>query len=217
MKTLSNPPASRWMISISAMRTICVVVVICTGAGTVSAQLQLQDIRFGAKAGLNLATHVGDGTDIVSNRTAFHIGGIAEIQIMDKLFLAPEILYSAQGSKEKDTFFEDTYKIDYLIIPVMVNYYVAENFSLNAGPQLGILLRAKVDFEEDGTKFTIDSREYYSDLDLSLDIGAGYRLGNGLFFQGRYNIGLTNVLDSAIQLKQQNSVFQISAGYMFRY
>ena len=59
-----------------------------------------QDIQFGAKAGLNLATIQPDLTD-AATRTTFHLGGVAEISILEQFSIQPELLYSAQGATDE--------------------------------------------------------------------------------------------------------------------
>ena len=49
-------------------------------------------------------------------------------------------------------------------------------------------------------------------FDFSLNAGLGLKVVGGLFVQARYGIGLTEVSDKA---DFKNSVFQLSAGYMF--
>jgi hypothetical protein len=202
------------------------VVLFSTWVLSVQAQ-GLKDVSFGVKAGMNVASHIGDVSDTYGNRTAFHIAGFAEYSLKEKISLVPEIVYSMQGSKQSTQFGEDTYKIDYLNIPVMLMFYPAENFSIGAGPQLGILMSAKVEVDDSGSlysdgSYTIDIKEHANDFDFSLNIGAGYHLRNGLFFQGRYNLGLTNALatndnsgySANLFIDNQNSVFQLSVGYV---
>ena len=84
-----------------------------------------------------------DGTD---SKTSFHIGGVVEIPISDSFSVQPELLYSSQGAKAESSFGGDVdFKLSYLNLPIMAKYYVAENFSLEAGPQVGLLLSAKVE------------------------------------------------------------------------
>ena len=105
-----------------------------------------QEVKFGAKAGVNFATITGDETSGVDSRTAFHIGGVAEIVISEKFSFQPELMYSGQGAKEsysEEGYSEDyTYKLDYLNVPLMAKFYVAEGFSLEAGPQIGLGISA---------------------------------------------------------------------------
>jgi len=191
-----------------------------------------QETSFGLKAGANLANIVGDDAD-GDMRFSFHIGGVAEIPLAQDFFFGPEILYSSQGTKSTD---EETFagvtikeeivlKLDYIQIPLMAKYYVADNFSLELGPQIGFLLSAKADFDYTATGQGVDEsesesediKEFISGFDYGLNIGLGYKLENGLFFQGRYNIGLANINDfeGSDDFKNQNSVIQFSVGFMF--
>src|SRR5690606_14285136 len=76
--------------------------------------VQAQDIKFGAKAGLNLANMSGDVEDN-SIKLGLHIGGMAEIKISETFAVQPELLYSAQGAK----FSDGTLALNYLVLPVM--------------------------------------------------------------------------------------------------
>ncbi|MFD2562171.1 porin family protein [Aquimarina rubra] len=184
---------------------------------------QEESIRFGAKAGLNLANITGDGTENLDMRTSFHIGALVEIPLSDKFALQPELMYSAQGAKFEFSDFgltdESTIKLDYLNIPVMAKFYVVEGLSIQAGPQLGILLSAKEEGEDsiDG-EYEEDIKDFVSSIDLGLNFGLGYQLEAGIFFEGRYNLGLTNINDDDEAVDDssvRNSVIQFSVGYKF--
>ena len=181
-----------------------------------------EKITFGAKAGLNLATFTGDPED-VDMKVGFHVGGMAEIALNDKFSVQPELLFSTQGTKEDFTFFngfEDQtetikYNFSYINLPVIAKYYVTEGLSLEAGPQIGILVDAKA--KADGE--TEDADELLGDLstiDFGLNFGVGYKLDSGLNFSARYNLGLSNISDeSDVDFEFKNSVFQFSVGYFF--
>ncbi|TYP98830.1 outer membrane protein with beta-barrel domain [Tenacibaculum adriaticum] len=185
-----------------------------------------QEVKFGAKAGLNIANVSGD-VENNDARTSFHVGGVAEIKISDKFSLQPELVYSAQGlTSELEETFDDgtnvvtikadgTLKLDYLNVPVIAKYYVAEGLSLEAGPQIGFLLSAKQKVEFEGESDEQDVKDNFSSIDFGLNFGAGYKLENGLNFGARYNLGLTNVLDTEGDESVKNGVFQISVGYFF--
>ena len=190
--------------------------------------INAQEITFGAKAGVNFSTIGGDETGDVESKTGFHIGAVAEIMISDKFSVQPELLYSAQGSKEVytedfggiDVKVEDKAKLDYINLPIMAKYYVTDGLSIEAGPQIGFLISSKLESEYtlDGETESneIDIKEFTSGLDLGLGIGLGYKVDSGLNFSARYNLGLSNVNDfSGSDLKNQNNVFQLSVGYMF--
>ena len=167
-----------------------------------------QDITFGAKAGVNLANaDAGDfDTDAV---TSFHIGVTAELPISDKFSVQPELLYSFQGASNTTTVAEfgkteNLFKTNFINLPVMAKYYVTEGLSLEAGPQIGFLIKAEV--ESDITDFndssnnvssTTDLKDYYKSIDFGFNIGAGYKLESGLNFALRYNLGLSNLSDTS--------------------
>ena len=60
-----------------------------------------KSLQIGAKAGVNLSTLTGDISGI-KGRTSFHLGGVAEFPISEKLSIQPELLFSSQGAKYSD-------------------------------------------------------------------------------------------------------------------
>lgn len=174
-----------------------------------------QETKFGVKAGLNIANI---GGDIEENKSlvGFHVGGFAEIKLSEKFAIQPELLYSAQGVKyDGDGDAKTT--LGYLNIPVMAKFYVADKFSLEAGPQIGFLLSAKDKFEEDGISVDLDTKDAYKSIDFGLNFGAGYDFTENLSAGVRYNLGLSNIADTedSDDFKINNSVFSISVGYKF--
>jgi len=173
-----------------------------------------QDINFGAKAGVNFATITGEDLDSFSSRTAFHLGFVAEIGITETFSFQPELLYSAQGSDYSEDIFEGSVKVDYLNLPLMAKFYVAEGFSLEAGPQVGFLLSAK-DVYDDGED---DWSDITKGIDFGLNFGVGYKLESGLNFGARYNLGLSDLNDdpdSQADSAFKNSVIQAYVGFFF--
>jgi len=186
-----------------------------------------QEVKFGAKAGVNLATIGGDVED-ADGRTSFHVGGVAEIMISDKFSVQPELLYSAQGLQSEytetifgsDVKFEEKLKLDYINLPIMAKFYVAEGLSIEAGPQVGFLISAESEveasFEGDSENQTEDVKDGFKSVDFAAGIGLGYKLDSGLNFSARYTLGLANIAeDAADDFSIQNNVLQVSLGYMF--
>ncbi len=190
---------------------------------------QEESIRFGAKAGLNIANLAGDEVKNNEIKIGFNVGVLVEIPITEKFAIQPEFLFSTQGSKSDEGFpnFSETLienlnqefesNINYINIPIMTKYYLAKGLSIQAGPQVGILISAK-DRDDNDIKDNISS------IDLGLNFGAGYQLASGIFFDARYNLGLTNVFDFEFRAapdsdpgipKAKNSVISISLGYKF--
>ena len=186
-----------------------------------------QDVKYGAKAGLNISSITGDGTEDVSSKIGFQVGGFAEIKISDKFAIQPELLYSAQGAKTSyadviegfDVDVKATQKLAYLNIPVMAKYYVTEGFSLEAGPQLGFLLSAEqeatVSFEGESVTDSADNKEDFNSIDFGFNLGAGYDVTENINLGVRYSIGLSNILKDSEDSKQNNSNIAIAVGYKF--
>lgn len=174
-----------------------------------------QETRFGVKAGANLTTFTGDVEDLDS-KVGFHVGGFAEIKLTDKFAVQPEILFSTQGAKYKEPGYEEKTNLSYLNIPVMAKYYVAEKFSLEAGPQIGFLLSAKAKFDGDGESGDEDIKDGLKSIDFGVNFGAGYDFTENVSVGLRYNLGLSNISDAEVgDGKIKNSVFSLSVGYKF--
>ena len=162
------------------------------------ANVNAQEIKFGAKAGLNFSTVNGGNSSNIDYVTSYHVGVVSEIPISEKFSFQPEIMYSRQGY----TFNNDVIAMNYLNIPLMGKYYVTKGLSLEAGPQIGFLLSAK----NEGVKVT----NSFTTFDFGFNFGVGYKLENGLNFGARYNLGVTKA-DTDIR----NASFQASVGYFF--
>lgn len=207
------------------MKKLVLFAVVAIMSVTVS---QAQEIRLGAKGGVNFATLGGDDIGDIKSRTGFHIGGLVEIPITESFWIQPEVLYSAQGAKYEERGQElgvpysikGTIKLDYIQVPVMAKYYVVEGLAIEAGPQIAFLAKStgKVESSVGGISYEDeDDIDDISKIDFSLGVGASYRMDMGLFVGARYNFGLSNVNDGSFSddIKLHNNVFQVSLGYSF--
>lgn len=174
-----------------------------------------QQTRFGVKGGLNISTVVGGDVNDTKSLIGFHVGGFAEIHVVEKFFIQPELLYSAQGTKVDGPLGSDVdLKLNYLNIPVLAKYYFVENkFSVEAGPQLGILLSAK----GNGT----DVKDLTRSTDFGFNLGAGYNFTENLSVGIRYTIGLSPLSGKDIDNTEdyydsaKNSNLALSLAYKF--
>ena len=181
-------------------KNLLVTVITVLGLANVNAQ----EIKFGTKGGLNLASISGDNAGDADPVTAFNFGLLAEIPISEKFSFQPELMYSGQGY----SFNDDTIALNYLNIPLMGKYYLTKGLSLEAGPKIGFLLSAKND--------KTDVKDSFNIVDFGVNFGVGYKLDSGLNFGARYNLGLSDInnIDSSSS-KNKNGVFQLSVGYFF--
>lgn len=191
--------------------------------------LQAQEVKYGLKVGMNIANLNVDeaGFPSTSSVINLNIGAFAEIKLNKKLAFQPELLYSAQGAKF-DFLFDDgsgnfydtenTFKLSYINIPLMFKYYPESKFFLEAGPQVGFLTSAKLKVNVVGYgSDTQDIGDAFKSLDFGLNLGAGYNISKHATINARYNLGLTNVGESAPgeESKVFNRVLSFSLGYIF--
>ena len=177
---------------------------------TVSTSFAQGEVHFGAKAGVNVASiggdaYLGGGFGSFGSRVSFHVGGLVEVPITEKISVQPEVLYSSQGSNWDFTGAGDI-KLDYINFPIMGKYHIIEGLSGELGPVIGVLIKA----DQSG----VDVKDSYKSTDIAIGIGATYRLPMGVFFSLRYNKGITDINDiSGYTYSNQNNVFQVSAGF----
>uniref|UniRef100_UPI004049C393 porin family protein n=1 Tax=Flavobacterium sp. TaxID=239 RepID=UPI004049C393 len=159
-----------------------------------------QETKFGAKAGLNMSNLTGDAeTDA---KVGFYVGGFAEIKLTDKFAVQPEVMFSALGAKDSD----DALNMNYIVVPVMAKYFITEELSLEAGPQIGFLMSAKVDGE--------DVKDAFTSTDFGFNFGAGYDVTENINVGLRYSLGLSNVSDfDGADIKTSN--FALGVAYKF--
>ncbi|MFD1294073.1 porin family protein [Lutibacter holmesii] len=179
---------------------------------------------FGIKGGVNFASILNENINGVKGRTSFNVGLVAEVETSYSTAVQVELLYSGQGFKYNGggiiggvEALEDTYRLDYLNLPVVFKYYFKEGFSFESGPQLGILLSAKaVDAD-------VKVGDAFTDLTFDWLIGFGYKFDNGFNVNARYTLGLTDIWKGPTvnppyyyyNYGKVNGVFQLTLGYYF--
>jgi opacity protein-like surface antigen len=162
---------------------------------------QAQFLQFGIKAGLNYSNF--SGTDIQTDAiTSYHGGLIAEIKLLDKFAIQPELLYTTQGASYENAGKEFKNELGYIAIPVLAKIYLSKSFSIELGPQASFLLNEKNNFD------VADPNTF----EFAVDAGLSFKITKNIFVQGRYVLGLTEISPNA---DAKNSVLQLSAGLMF--
>jgi len=179
-------------------------------------------VHFGVKAGLNLADTKESDTNF---KAGMHGGVFGEFKF-NNFAIQPELLFSMQGAKAKEEEYGTEYtaylNLNYLNIPLMAKYYVIDGFCIEIGPQLGILLSARVkgDVSVEGynASASVDVKNYMKDIDFSLNFGASYQIPNlPLGFYARYSLGLTDLYKEVDPGDEpgKNRVFQVGAFVKF--
>jgi len=171
-----------------------------------------QEASFGLKAGLNVSTLSNSDGGERGSRLGLHAGALAHIHLTHKLALQPEIVYSSQGAKYTVLDGEHSLALNYINIPLQLQYMFNNGFRLQTGPQVGFLVGVndKLDGDETGI-FTSDD---FKTVDFAWSAGLGYLTYSGIGVDARYNFGISNIND-AQNATVRNNVFQIGLFYMF--
>ncbi|MFV8345836.1 porin family protein [Flavobacterium sp. ZB4P13] len=161
----------------------------------------------GIKGGYNLAAVSFDGDGETEQRHGFHIGVYGESFISESFSIQPELMYSQQGYEITNSSGTFTQKLDYINLPIMLKAYPSQNFFLEAGPQIGLAVSHKEEY--DG--FFSGSQEYDpNNFDWGLNFGGGFKTNSGISLGVRYHLGLGDLYDDD---KAQNRVWQFSLGF----
>jgi len=165
-----------------------------------------QETHFGIKGGVNISSlDVKDGVDWDS-KAGVHLGGLAHIHLAPHWGVQPELVFSQQGGEYKG----DKWKINYLNIPVLLQYMTGTGFRIQTGPQLGFALSS----EAKQGDVEIDNNDDVNTLDLSWSFGASYLFPGGIGVDARYNHGISDVYEPS-NYEVRNRVFQIGLFYQF--
>lgn len=187
--------------------------------GSFTTAFAQQQVKFGPKAGVNFANV--SGYDNSEMKTGFHVGAVAEIKFNEKFSVQPEVVYSAQGAKYTQSFpilgtIETSLNNDYINIPVMAKYYIVDGFSVEAGPQVGFLMKSESKVEGSNGSVTTDTKEDFKSTDFGVNFGLAYDLPMGLFVNARYNLGLSDIRENTNNGDAvKNNVIQVGIGYKF--
>lgn len=185
-------------------------------------------LQFGFKLGLNGSnTSTGYGSGSNFKDPGMKLGALmsafVQIPLENKLSLQPEIGYSSEGSLQEGkigstgnfvTVF--TNKLGYLNIPVMLQYNATnKGLYAEAGPQLGVLLSAKVKnaFPGTGSASETDTKEFMKSTNFSLGFGVGYNFNNAFGIGARYMFGLSEVNEAIADMKV--NTLSLSLNYSF--
>ncbi|WP_160137272.1 porin family protein [Chryseobacterium sp. c4a] len=203
-----------------------------------------QEFKFGPKAGYSLSMLKASGegqTYKFDAKSTFYAGLMAEYKFNDKFAVQGEVLYSPIGGKQEETVSysmmgatatgtqKSDWKLGTVQIPVSAKYYATENLAFALGLNVGIITSAKVKVtadltataggqtSSDSTSETEDIKDNLNKLNLAPFVGAEYTLENGLFFDARYNLGVSNLMkkQDGGNGTLKDSFVQVGVGFKF--
>ncbi len=197
-----------------------------------------ENFYFSLKLGANYANL--SGIDDTKGKIGFNFGLLANIKLSEKWYLVPEfaalsgkgakdIQYISSGIPELDILMEDpdasSMNLNYIDVPVIINYVVSEKFWLGTGPQFSFNTSAKNEYDievqpEDELDYFQGSQLEWNTFDFGWAFELSYNLwdarnGKGLNINARYVLGLTDIIKDNPGDAVTNSVFQISVSFPF--
>lgn len=205
---------------------------------------QAQNITYGVKGGVNyssFSTNFDSALDY-KYKLGYQLGGFAKIKLMDKLYIQPELLYILQGTKYDITLVNielPQNDIDDLlsgsiqnknqnestiILPILLKYFVNNNFNIEFGPQLDYLFHVENslgDFSIRNDIIAQDTRRSVSAFNFGINLGVAYDFNQQMGLGLRYNYGFDfdksgDLSRFTNEFKIRNSVFHLNFEYRFK-
>ncbi len=170
-----------------------------------------EKLGIGIKVGQNLSSVNSVAVD--RHSASYHGGVTFQIGVTDKISLVPEVLLSQTKLSTNPTIIDvlgdnnlrpETYHLNYIMVPLLVQVKPFPTLLLQAGPQYGML----VDQKKDGKENALLA---FKQGEFSFVGGAKVNLG-GFFVYGRYVVGLQNINDLQDQAKWRTTQWQLGIG-----
>ena len=170
-----------------------------------------EKLGIGIKIGQNLTSVNSVAVD--RHSASYHGGLTFQIGLTDKISLAPEVLLSQTKLSTNPSiatilgdnkYKPETYHLNYLLVPLLVQVKPFSNLLLQAGPQYGIL----IDQKKDGVE---NAQLAFNQGEFSFVGGAKANLG-GFFVYGRYVVGLQDISALQDQAKWKTTQWQLGIG-----
>lgn len=147
-----------------------------------------QKFQFGLKAGANISNFTGGNFEDVKKKSivGFHGGLYTQFRFL-KFGIQPEAFISTQGARIDSVSGSYDWKLTYVNVPVMLQYFTGLGLYLEAGPQVGFKITENLGDQ------TVN--DFAKNLDLSIAAGLGFRGKKGLGIGIRYTTGISKVGD----------------------
>ena len=172
-----------------------------------------QGFHLGLKGGVNMFKV--DGASFKEEfKYGYNAGLFAEINFSKKLGLQPELLWNQSETRVSNQFrnmYNDglnelkDVKLNYLSIPLLLNYSPSRLLTFQAGPQFGLLINKDDRLLENG-------KNAFKKGDLSMLGGIQLNVGSAKI-GGRYAVGLLNINDIDNRDRWTNQGFQLYVGF----
>lgn len=205
-------------------RSLTVFLIAACAALAVLPRPAAADIRFGIKAGGNMAKPMGDDAldplATLKSRVGF-IGGIFMIVDLGPVIaIQSEVLYTMKGATyvALDDTYTDKLYADYVEVPLLIKLKIptpgVQPFVF-AGPTVGFKLQEK--FMSNGEEVPL-TEALLKNNDYGAVFGAGLNMGKNIMLDVRYSLGLQKVIavfEGEAQPDFKNGVWSASLGIAF--
>lgn len=194
--------------------------------------INAQSVNYGIKAGYAASRfsralpHSINGNDFESN---FYGGGYIELDLITQTTFQGEILFVRKGNRvtypgtfeglDKINVTED-WSMNFLELNLLMKRYIVQGLSIYTGIATSITLSANVKYSYDSQ--TIEEKtdyimDYMAIGDIGLVFGLTYEWPNGIFFDTRVNLGLTELQNEQYiqDYKMKYTTLMFGVGYEF--
>ncbi len=212
------------------MRTLAVPAAALAAAVLLAAPLRGQVTAVGVRGGLSVATFSGSEAGSPGNQAGFVVGGFATLPIGRLLAFQPELLYPPKGAKWDVPGISSTgsVKLHYLEVPLLVRVNIPASADgaftpyIAAGPFFALKARCEISVEDQNTTIItgcddplLEGSVKFKSTEAGVTFGAGtdVRIGKtSLVFDGRYDLGLTEVDAASPPTDIRNRAFMFTVG-----
>ena len=130
-----------------------------------------------------------DGDDLGGfDKAGFQVGAGVSFPISEKFLLQPEIMFSQKGSKSRKNEPYFNWQLNYIDMPLMINYIFDDKIDFQAGIGFNYLLSARFD---SGFGFTNQS-ESFNTVDFAGNVGVEYHFSELFSANIRLTTSLVN-------------------------
>ena len=187
------------------------------------ALLNVLHAQFGIQAGAAFYSGKAKsdlGSVTYDTKVGFTAGVVYNAPLGSSFSFMPSLNFVQKGGKYTlDDGDEDKLTLSYIDVPLNFVYNATSSggtFFVGAGPDLAFGVGGKEDFEGDKTDINFGSgdEDDFKPFEFGLNILAGYKLTNGLFFAANYNPGISDIApDNSGGSEWHNHGFGLRIGY----
>lgn len=182
---------------------------------TISNSTTAQNFRGLTVLGINGSQVDGDRLSGF-NKPGLLFGSGVEYLFNENVGLQSEILFSQKGSKSTDknpVYF--VFRINYLEIPLLLNYHTSNGLLFQAGISFDYLISAKLD---DGAGF-VDQKKPLKSFDYCYNIGFGYDVTENINLNIRFTYSILPINITAVNNlpAKRIGLFNNTLSFTFRY